>query len=304
MRKSKNFRRVVFVIVIIFINILFYRYISIGKKKINNINHDGDEIEIHMIDVGQAESILIIQGENTILIDTGEMSCGKVIVDYLSKVGIDKIDYLILTHFHKDHIGGAHKIISSLEIEKIICMDSKYFSSLQEWFWYIDMSISKKVNELMYGKKIQLETPYDENGNLRKFLLGNSEITFLSQEIDTEIVNNKSIVTKLLFGNFSALFMADAEVEIEENLIEDKANMEVKLLKVGHHGSNTSSTSKFLELTNPEIALISCGEDNDYLHPHNSVLSRLKGVKIYRTDINGSIIVKSDGNNIFINTEK
>lgn len=304
MRKSKNFRRVVFVIVIIFINILFYRYISIGKKKINNINHDGDEIEIHMIDVGQAESILIIQGENTILIDTGEMSCGKVIVDYLSRVGIDKIDYLILTHFHKDHIGGAHKIISSLEIEKIICMDSKGFSSLQEWFWYIDMSISKKVNELMYGKKIQLETPYDENGNLRKFLLGNSEITFLSQEIDTEIVNNKSIVTKLVFGNFSALFMADAEAEVEENLIEDKANMEVKLLKVGHHGSNTSSTSKFLELTNPEIALISCGEDNDYLHPHNSVLSRLEGVKIYRTDINGSIIVKSDGNNIFVNTEK
>lgn len=304
MRKSKKSKRVIFFILL---SLISYRYISLGKKMpINRVKHNENEIEIHMIDVGQSEAIMIIQGENTILIDTGGIFSGKVIVDYALKVGVNNIDYLILTHFHNDHIGGVHKIISSLNVENIICMESRYFSSLQERFWFIDMKISKKFNELLYAKRINLESPYDDNENLKKFSLGNSEIIFLSQENDTNIVNNKSIIIKVVFGNFSALFMADVESEVEEKLIMDEVDINVKILKVGHHGSNTSSTSKFLELVNPEFALISCGEDNEYLHPHDSVLKRLnkRNVKVYRTDVMGNIVVNSNGNDIWVSTDK
>ncbi len=306
MRKSKKNKRIIVILTVLLIGIIFYRYFSI-KRKTTECYHDPSEIEIHMIDVGQSESILIIQGKNTMLIDTGEMFCGKEISDYISNVGIDHIDILLITHFHKDHVGGVHRIISSFDIGKIICMDSRYFSTLQERTWYADLNIAQKFNEFFYRRKIKRELPYDENEELKEFSFGDAKITFLCQEKEEKNVNNKSIVSRVDFGNFSALLMGDAESEIEEKLIEIGSDLDVDLLKVGHHGSNTSSTSKFLENVNPEYAIISCGRNNKHSFPKKPVLKRLyktKDIKIYRTDLMGNIVVKSDGRNVKVFTER
>lgn len=307
MRKFKKCKRTIVVLVLIIISIVFYRYIFIRKKELTKVYHDPNEIEIHMIDVGQSESILIVQGENTMLIDTGKMFCGKDIAKYISKVGVDHIDILVITHFHNDHVGGAHRVISSFDVGKIICMDSSYISTLQERTWYTDLKIAQIFNEIFHGTYIKSELPYDEDGDLKNFSLGNAYVTFLSQEKEEKNVNNKSIVSKIEFGDFSALLMGDAESEIEEKLIESQEDLDVNLLKVGHHGSNTSSTSAFLEKVNPEYAIISCGKDNKYSFPKKPVLKRLyktKDIKIYRTDLMGDIVVKSDGNNVEDFTER
>lgn len=305
MRKSE-IKRVLLITFILLLIAFFYRYFS-KLPKVAEVEHDSSEIEIHMIDVGQSESILIIQGDNTMLIDTGEMLEGKVVSEYLAKQGIRTIDVLIITHFHKDHMGGAHRVVTSFDVNKIVCMDKKYISTLQELVWYADLSVAQHVSEIFHKIEIDFETPYDENGELKEFSLGDAEITFLSQN-NADKVNNKSVITRLEFGEFSALFMSDAEKELEQELIDREVNLSADVLKVSHHGSNTSSIQEFLEQVNPQYALISCGLNNNYFHPHKEVLHRLDDIgisKVYRTDLNGNIVVKSDGKgNIEIVTEK
>lgn len=298
MRKLKPLIKRVFSILFLLLLILlfFYRYVSLPKT-VSNVCHNPYEIEMHLIDVGQSEAILIIQRDYTMLIDAGEMFCGQMVADYIYDMGIDTIDVLVITHFHKDHSGGIHRVISSFNVEKIICMECRYISTWQERFWYTDMRICKALSEVFHDIDIDLESPYDDNGDLREISLGEARVTFLLQMTDTEIVNDKSIVIRVTFGEFSALFMADAEKEVEMRLLEGGECLSANVLKIGHHGSNTSSTMEFLNTVNPEYVLISCGLNNMYVHPHKQVMDRLSNldnVQVYRTDLNGSIVVKSD----------
>lgn len=295
MRKLKPLKILKVILVLLLVFCLLYRYISIPKTT-NQIYHDKSKIEIHLINVEQSEAILIIQGNHTMLIDTGEMFYGQTIADYIYDMGIKKIDVLVITHFHKDHVGGTHRIISSFNIEKIICMDSKYISTLQERFWYTDLRVAKRINEICKGINIKLESPYNDNGKLKELPLGEAKVNFLLQKTDTNIVNNKSIVTRITFDDFSILFMADSEMDVEQELIKSNIDLSADVLKVGHHGSNTSSTMEFLEKVNPKYVIISCGKNNIYSHPHKQVLERLNNLNIrtYRTNLNGSIILKSD----------
>ncbi|MBP3463329.1 MAG: MBL fold metallo-hydrolase [Clostridia bacterium] len=299
MRKSRRRKKILILILLIFIALLvLVRYVSFPQEFcLSDVKHDDSELEIHMIDVGQAECILLIQGKHSMLIDTGEMFCGKDITEYLYSVGIDSLDELLLTHFHKDHMGGAHKIISSIYVKQIMCMKPKYINTCQEWLWYTDMEVSRVISDVFHATIIKQESPYEEAGVLKTFKLGDAEVEILSQEVDCKNVNDKCIVTKVSYKDFSVLFMADSESEVEDNLLEANIDISSDVLKVGHHGSKTSTGKDFLEAVNPTIALISCGEDNEYGHPNSFVMKKLENqeIDVYRTDTDGTIVLKTNG---------
>ncbi len=312
MRESKCRRRILFIIIICLITSLFVnRYVSISEvlfksQDVNLSKKSG--LEIHIIDVGQAESILILQDDKSMLVDSGTNSSGKKIVRYLESIGVEKLDVLLITHFHIDHAGGAHSILSSIKVDKIICMKYENLSTLQEKLWYLDMSIARSVRETFKSTSIIMESAYEDNDNsiLRSFNIGEAKIKILSQCNLSDIVNNKSIVFKLEYQDFSMLFMSDAEKEIEEYLLESKKDISADVLKIGHHGSRTSTTDEFLNKVNPSYAVVSCGKGNDYNHPYSSITKKLeeKDIPLYRTDELGTIVIYFQNGEISFSKEK
>ena len=304
MRESKKRKKILtFIIILVIFSVIVNRYTSISYNTITVTQYNSeDELQIHIIDVGQAESILIVQDGFTMLVDSGDNFTGDDVVKYIKSLGIDKIDIFLITHFHRDHAGGAHKIISSLDVKKIVCHKFSDLSTMQERFWYIDMSISRSIRETFGSMSIFMESAC-ENNKLKNFDVGDAKVYTLSQNNDAVNVNNKSIVFKLVYGDFSMLFMADAESEVEKELLEEDADLSADVLKIGHHGSKTSTTDEFLDKVNPKYAVVSCGNGNDYNHPYGAVTKRFedKNIPLYRTDELGDIVitVKDDGEIVF-----
>ena len=217
----------------------------------------------------------------TMLIDAGNSKDGEIIVNGLKALGIEKIDYLIGTHIHEDHIGGMSYVINSFDIGKIYLPYNE--SSTTNYYKKMLMAISNK------GLSIEEANVGD------KFKLKNAECEIMSvQNNEPENANLASIVIKLSYGKMKYLFMGDAETENEG--LRDWEDIDV--LKVGHHGSTTSSSTKFLSQVLPEISIISVGKNNSYNLPKDKIIERLKkiGSTIYRTDIDGTIQIISDGN--------
>lgn len=304
MRESKKRKKILtFIIILVIFSVIVNRYTSISYNTITVTQYNSeDELQIHIIDVGQAESILIVQDGFTMLVDSGDNFTGDDVVKYIKNLGIDKIDIFLITHFHRDHAGGAHKIISSLDVKKIVCHKFSDLSTMQERFWYIDMSISRSIRETFGSMSIFMESAC-ENNKLKNYDVGDAKVYTLSQNNDAVNVNNKSIVFKLVYGYFSMLFMADAESEVEKELLEEDADLSADVLKIGHHGSKTSTTDEFLDKVNPKYAVVSCGNGNDYNHPYGAVTKRFedKNIPLYRTDELGDIVitVKDDGEIVF-----
>ncbi|MBU5675647.1 MBL fold metallo-hydrolase [Alkaliphilus sp. MSJ-5] len=250
-------------------------------------------LSIHMIDVGQGESILIITPNNkTILIDAGEQSEGRRVKAYLTKKQVNKIDLIIGTHPHSDHIGGLSEIIKNFEVEKIIMPKKLHTSATFEKLFTTIESKGLTISAPQQNKLIE----FDENIKLH----------FLGPIKDYgDNLNLWSIVFRLDYKDKSFLFTGDMEEEAEIDLINtyDKAVLRSNVLNIGHHGSNTSTSKQFLDYVNPEIALISLGNDNPYGHPHREVIKRLEEASafIYRTDLQGTVILLSDGIEIWSN---
>lgn len=296
--KSKKKPLIIFLSVSVIFILFNIRYVSIPYSDVVCVDHDERKFELHLIDVGQSESILLIQGKHAMLVDAGEMDCGKKVANYLKSVGIEKLDAIVLTHFHKDHVGGFHKVISSFNTEKVICMNGKYADTITEKFWYTDMQIARWTSSKIHKHKIQLEFPYEKSGILKSFVLGNATIEILAQETHNDIINNKSIVMKVSYGDFSSLLMSDAQGEVEDALMEAQIDISADVLKVGHHGSKTSTRMEFVQKVNPQYAIISCGKDNKYCHPNSFVMKKLckQGAEVHRTDEEGTIVIETDGN--------
>ena len=249
------------------------------------------ELKVHFIDVGQADSILIENKGEYMLIDTGNNADSDLVVNYIKDKNIKNLKYVVGTHPHEDHIGGLDKVIDNFNIGTLympkVTATTKAFK---------DVVASAK------SKNLKFTTP-----NVgEKFTLGDSTCTIFAPNSESyEDMNDYSIVIKLEYGSTSFLFTGDAEAESEKEILDKKFDLKSTVLKVGHHGSHTSTSDEFLNQVNPTYGVIMVGQDNDYGHPRQNVMDRLKnkGIKVYRTDEQGTIIATSDGKEVKFNVK-
>lgn len=243
-----------------------------------------EDLLIDFIDVGQADSILVRNQDKVMIIDAGTNEAGETVVNYLKNLGITKIDYLIGTHPHEDHIGGLDDVINNFDIGQI------YMPKIET-----TTKTFEDVLDAIENKNLTITAP--NKGD--KIELGQAVGEFMTEPIlDKDNLNVSSLVLRLEFGNTSYLFMGDAEEENEETIHWPKTDV----LKVGHHGSSTSSSESFLEQVQPQYAVIMAGKDNSYGLPTQETIDKLnnRGSEIYRTDEDGTIQMASDGNAIEI----
>ncbi len=249
-----------------------------------------DKMEVHFLDVGQGDSTLVTCGGHAMLIDTGDDSKGTAIQNYLQKQKITKLDYLVLTHPDADHIGGAPVIITKFDISRVFV--SNYEKDNKTW---------QKLIQSLDDKRLKALTPKVNS----QYSLGTATITILAPGKEYDNPNDASIALVLKNGSRSFLFTGDAGEEAEKDILKnvDADMLSADVYKVGHHGSKYSTSADFFQAVDPEHAVISCGEGNSYGHPHAETLNTLRtnGVKVYRTDEEGTIIASTDGKSLTFN---
>lgn len=247
--------------------------IATGNSCISQIPDDGN-LRVYCLDVGQGDSILISNNNQTMLIDASTNEMGDTVVKYLQELGITKIDYLIGTHPHEDHIGGLDNVIKNFDIGTIYMPNVTATTKTYE-----------DVIKAVANKNLKITTPNIGD----TFSIGDATCEVMSVGTNKSEYNECSIVIEMECNGVKYLFTGDANETVESSRSWD----EVDILKVGHHGSKTSSTENFLNQTKPKIALISVGEGNSYGHPTESALNRLTniGAKIYRTDTDETILI-------------
>ena len=264
-------------------------YTEINSPEYANLNINQNELNIFYLDVGQGDSTFITINGCNMLIDSGNDQDGYYIVQFLKAQNIDKIDYFILTHCDEDHIGGAYKILDELQIGTLYMPnkenDTQTYERLLKEIERNNVNVNKNL-------KASKETQYT---------IGNANWKILSVDAKNNL-NDSSIVIELEYGNTRYLFMGDATTKVEEMVEWNK----VDVLKVAHHGSNSSTSQLFLEKVKPKYAIISVGRDNSHNLPDIDITERLKNnnIKIYRTDENNTIWITSDGTKIEINPLK
>lgn len=297
---KKNIKRNFFEILIILLAFLIINNQDKIKNLFNQnnnqnqndyINTNNDLLKVHYLDVGQGDSIFIeLPNNETMLIDAAETYQSENIINYLKNLNYQKIDYVIGTHPHTDHIGGLKDIINTFEIGKIympkVVSTTKTYESLL-------MAIKDKNLKINTAKA---GTSIIDTDALKINILAPNNSTY------TEL-NNYSVVTKITYGTTKFLFMGDAE-KLSENEIKEDVTADV--IKIGHHGSNTSSSIDFIKKVNAKYGIISVGLNNKYNLPKEETITNWEnsGTKIYLTSINGTVRASSDGTNIKIESEK
>ena len=262
---------------------------EINSPEYANLNINQNELNIFYLDVGQGDSTFITINGCNMLIDSGNDQDGYYIVQFLKAQNIDKIDYFILTHCDEDHIGGAYKILDELQIGTLYMPNKENDTQTYERLLKAIERNNVNVNKNLKASKETLYT------------IGNASWKILSIDAKNNL-NDSSIVIELEYANTKYLFMGDATTKVEEMVEWNK----VDVLKVAHHGSNSSTSQLFLEKVKPKYAIISVGRNNSHNLPDIDIIERLKNnnIKIYRTDENNTIWLTSDGTAIEINPLK
>lgn len=252
----------------------------------NDISDSGPAgLQVHFVDVGQGDCTLVICGDEAMLIDAGDNDRGTAVQLYLQRQGVEKLTYLIGTHPDSDHIGGLDVILTKFDCGTVIMPEV-----------VSDTASYRDVADAMEYRGYQNTPPHP--GDV--YSLGGAEFTIIAPNGEYEDDNNSSIGIKLTYGNTAFLFTGDAETEAEADMIQSGMDLKADVLHAGHHGSSTSCSPDFIASVSPAYAVFSCGRDNPYGHPHERVLDILKerGVQVFRTDEQGSIIAFSDGSTL------
>ena len=280
--------------------------LDFGKKEIETqvpIPSDG-EIMFHFIDVGQGDAILITSKSGNILIDSGDLDSEsqEAFRKYLENANVHSFEYVIFTHTDADHIGSADYVIQNYLVKNVIMPDFQATTKVYERL--MNAIEEKNVNLILIGedKETCAQSGYS-------FYLGSMLNTVIAPTDDFSDANEMSIVLKSMYGKTSFMFAGDAEKKSEAAILDvwKASDLKCDVLKVGHHGSDSSTTKEFLDAVSPKIAVISCGEGNNYGHPKKEILDRLEaaGVTVYRTDTMGTVVLKSDGKSVsLVQTDK
>lgn len=279
-----NKRKFIALIVIAVVGLIGHFLQNDETERVNQ-HLSEDKMRVHFIDVGQGDCSLIeLPGGKTMLVDAGEAEEGWKIEEYLKSFGINKIDFLVGTHPHSDHIGGLESVINSFEIANIY-MPKKSHNSLA----FENLIKCIKANGLTVKSPMAGEIIYENDGVKVKVLS--------PMESYYDEINNYSIVLEIIYGNKSFLLTGDAENQILNKIA---VSGKVDVLKVSHHGSSTANGKRFYNRIMPDYAVISVGYPNRYGHPHRETLSRLKeyNVKFFRTDKDGTVVFETDGKEI------
>lgn len=250
------------------------------------------DLVIHFIDVGQADASVVLCDGKSLMIDGGNSKDSSLIYSYLQNtLELSHLDYMIATHPHEDHVGGLAAALNACTIGEVFSPVLEYKSEAFSSFLYY---VGVQEREIII--------PYVG----QSFMLGSAKVQFLSPVKNYSDMNDNSIVVRIVYGNTSFLFTGDAGWDSEHDIVEAGYELESTLLKVGHHGSNSSSSYIFLREVSPLYAVISVGKRNQYGHPSEDVLSRLRdiGAEVYRTDLQGDVICVSDGDSLSFWTEK
>ena len=248
----------------------------------------GGGLTVHFIDVGQADCALLECGGEYMLIDGGNREDGQLVISYLEQQGVETLSAVVCTHAHEDHVGGLPSVLAVYPTAAVYAPTRTYSSNVFDDFLY-------------YTDQQRLEVTIPAPGDV--FALGGAEVTVLGPVKSYAETNDTSIVLRVDYGRNSFLFTGDMEVAAENDMLDywgSRMDWEVDVLKVGHHGSNTSTGYRFLYEVNPDYGVISVETGNSYGHPHDEPLSRLKdaGVVLLRTDKLGTILAHADGKEI------
>lgn len=254
-----------------------------------------ETLKVHYIDVGQGDSIFVeLPNKENILIDGATKSNGDKVLDYLEQREVEKIDYLVATHPHEDHIGGLAEVINNYNIGEIympeVTHTTKTFANLLLTIKNNGYKINKAIADNMILESEDLDL----------------KILVPEKNYNDKNLNNHSVVLKLNYMDNSFIFTGDAEKESEIQMINMNYDLNADVLKAGHHGSNTSSSDSFLDKVNPQYVVITCGLNNRYNHPDSALIHNLekRDIKVFRTDLHGTIVVESDGKKISFKTSQ